>query len=412
MLNQRMKVKDIVLEHPETARVFQERQIDFCCRGDVTIDEACRARGTAADELWRALAEVVAGREGPPADDARALDTPALIARIVDTHHVTLRQSLPFLRTLAGKVARVHGDHNPKLVALARLVDDLTELLLPHLDDEERALFPALIAGRPDAALGQMLEAMLGDHLAVGALLGEMRALADEYVPPSWACNSYRTLMRELEAIEGDTLRHVHLENHVLLPRFAATTAPGSSAAIGARGAEAEQTIAEYLIDDHAALHELLTRAAADPARFDHEAFARFRSRMLRHMAIEEKILFPDARARRGGDPLPMARRLRIEHAAIAMLTLPTPSPSLVGEIGQLLLLHIGAEEGPGGAFEQHAALASREDQVRLARIAREHPEVRTPPSKDAPDLVRTAAAALAKAEGAVAPDDSGAPRA
>ena len=37
---------------------------------------------------------------------------------------------------------------------------------------------------------------------------------------PEWGCSSYRVLMSELEALEGDVLRHVHLENHVLMPRF------------------------------------------------------------------------------------------------------------------------------------------------------------------------------------------------
>ena len=30
------------------------------------------------------------------------------------------------------------------------------------------------------------------------------------------------TLFAELEVLEGDVLTHVHLENHVLMPRFAA----------------------------------------------------------------------------------------------------------------------------------------------------------------------------------------------
>jgi regulator of cell morphogenesis and NO signaling len=52
-------------------------------------------------------------------------------------------------------------------------------------------------------------------------MLARMRELADGFRTPEWGCNSYRVLMAELEALEGDILRHVHLENHVLMPRFA-----------------------------------------------------------------------------------------------------------------------------------------------------------------------------------------------
>jgi regulator of cell morphogenesis and NO signaling len=48
-----------------------------------------------------------------------------------------------------------------------------------------------------------------------------MRTAAEDYSVPEWACDSYRTLFRELERLEADVHRHVHLENHVLLPRAA-----------------------------------------------------------------------------------------------------------------------------------------------------------------------------------------------
>ena len=59
------------------------------------------------------------------------------------------------------------------------------------------------------------------EHLAVGKVLGRLRTAADDFRLPDWACNSYRALFSELEQLEGDVLRHIHLENHVLRPRLA-----------------------------------------------------------------------------------------------------------------------------------------------------------------------------------------------
>ena len=58
------------------------------------------------------------------------------------------------------------------------------------------------------------------EHEEVGAILAMLRRAAADYVASDWACTSYRTLMKELDVMEADTLEHVHLENHVLLPRY------------------------------------------------------------------------------------------------------------------------------------------------------------------------------------------------
>lgn len=222
MLDPQQTVASLVLDHSECAPVFQRHRIDFCCHGDISIEAAATERGIDTAVLVDELSTAIASRSGAEAADPRALSTPALVAHVVSKHHEYLRQALPFVGALAAKVSRVHGERNPKLRELDALVRELGDALVPHLDTEEQTLFPALTAEAPDRGLvARELRAMHDEHLAVGKLLERVRSATDEFEYPDWACNSYRTLFAELEQLEGDVHRHVHLENHVLMPRFA-----------------------------------------------------------------------------------------------------------------------------------------------------------------------------------------------
>ncbi|HWV39648.1 MAG TPA: iron-sulfur cluster repair di-iron protein [Vulgatibacter sp.] len=221
MIDSSQTVAQLVLDHSALAPVFQRHRIDFCCKGEMTLREACEQRGVDEAALRADLERALAERSGAADVDPRTLGTPALAAHIVSKHHAYLRRVLPFARTLAAKVGRVHGEKDPRLQELAGVVAELEDQLVPHLDDEEEVLFPALSSREPDEALIEReLSAMREEHESVGKLLERMRELTDSFNSPSWACNSYRTLMSELEQIEGDTLTHVHIENHVLMPRF------------------------------------------------------------------------------------------------------------------------------------------------------------------------------------------------
>ncbi|HEX7601852.1 MAG TPA: iron-sulfur cluster repair di-iron protein [Polyangiaceae bacterium] len=214
-------VAQIVLDHSECAAVFQKHRIDYCCRGKASLESAAAEQGLDVTQLLAELELAIAARQGAAEADPRKLSTTALVAHIVAHHHAYLRHALPFVEPLAAKVARVHGDHNGKLVALERIVRELSDTLAPHLDWEEGVLFPALFARDGDrAVIDQAFGSMQEEHLAVGTLLAELRLAAEDFKLPDWACTSYRTLFSELETLEGDVLRHVHLENHVLGPRF------------------------------------------------------------------------------------------------------------------------------------------------------------------------------------------------
>ena len=49
--------------------------------------------------------------------------------------------------------------------------------------------------------------------------------------------------------------------------------------------------VTAFLARDHARLDALLRRAAANPALLDRSAYEEFRARLLRHIAMEEKVL-------------------------------------------------------------------------------------------------------------------------
>jgi regulator of cell morphogenesis and NO signaling len=222
-LNRQQPVATVVLDHSECAQVFQRHRIDFCCQGDQTIEAAARARKLDIDALLAELSRAITERRGERPDDPRELSTPRLIAYIVSKHHEYLRKTLPFVQALAAKVGRVHGDHNPRLRDLDVAVEEISTTLLTHLDEEEHSLFPALLSkDRDQAAIARQLESMQDEHLAVAGLLERIRGASDDFTLPDWACNSYNTLFSELKQLESDVFTHVHLENHVLRPRFAA----------------------------------------------------------------------------------------------------------------------------------------------------------------------------------------------
>jgi len=221
-MTQQTPVAQIVLDHSETAGVFQRHRIDFCCKGQLPLEEACRQRGADPKVVLTELEQAVTERREPVGVNPRDIPTEALIEHIVQRHHRYLRDALPFLVPLAKKVARVHGAYHPNLLDVRDYVEELSDALLPHLDQEEQVLFPALLGDGKgmEERVATELATMHADHLEVSRLLEQLPYSAHDFALPEDACTSFTTLYRELNAMEMDIFRHVHLENHVLMPRF------------------------------------------------------------------------------------------------------------------------------------------------------------------------------------------------
>jgi regulator of cell morphogenesis and NO signaling len=212
----------IVDADPAAARILERHQLDYCCGGQRTLDQACADRGIEAN---RVQAELDASPGGAPAEWAD-LDPAALVDHLESTHHRYLHDELPRVAALTRKVVGVHGDRHPELRAVASTFDELQAELEPHLRKEERVLFPMIrelteapvAPSFPCGLVESPIRVMLLEHDRAGELLAALRELSAGYQPPADACASYRALYRALEELEADTHLHVHKENNVLFP--------------------------------------------------------------------------------------------------------------------------------------------------------------------------------------------------
>jgi regulator of cell morphogenesis and NO signaling len=207
---------EIVRERSARARVLEHHGIDYCCHGQRTLADAAAEAGIDPESLAAELGAVRA----TAADAADLLPPVALVQHILDVHHTYLHEELPLLDALAEKVRSVHAERHPELAAVATLVRAIREDLEPHLAEEEDRVFPAVVHLVEDgsAMAPDLVDRLRDDHEALGAILGELRSVTDDYAVPDDGCASYRSLYERLATLEADTFRHIHLENNVLFP--------------------------------------------------------------------------------------------------------------------------------------------------------------------------------------------------
>jgi hypothetical protein len=155
--------------------------------------------------------------------------------------------------------------------------------------------------------------------------------------------------------------------------------------------------LTEFLVEDHRRLDRLMHAAMVHPGTVDDRAYGQFRAGLLRHIGMEEKILLPAAQRQRGGEPLSLAAKLRLDHGALASLLMPTPNAAILATIKDILVDHNVLEEGAAGLYETCDSLAGSERETIMAAL-RAAPEVTVMRYNDSPAVMNAVHRALERA--------------
>jgi hypothetical protein len=153
----------------------------------------------------------------------------------------------------------------------------------------------------------------------------------------------------------------------------------------------------KFFVEDHRRLEELLDAATARAPQYEMDLYSKFRARLLRHIKMEENVIIPAAQKARGGEPLPLAAKIRLDHGALVALLVSQPSPTIINALRGILTKHNPLEENPGGLYNRCEELAGGDLEEMMKRVE-DVPEVPVLPLKSGPNILEATKRALERA--------------
>lgn len=229
MLTQEKTIGEMVAEDFRAAEVFRKYKIDFCCKGNRTIEEACENKKFNVADIYNDLENISQNRAGDVDFNSWPLD---LLADYVEkTHHKYVEENTAVLIQYLNKLCKVHGDRHPELFQINELFLESANDLAAHMKKEELILFPFIKKMVAAKAKGENIQKphfgsvenpvamMKHEHTVEGDRFVKIAELTNNYQFPEDACGTYQVTYKMLEDFENDLHKHIHLENNIMFPK-------------------------------------------------------------------------------------------------------------------------------------------------------------------------------------------------
>lgn len=231
-INNESFVTDLVLQDYRTSSVFRKYGIDYCCGGRVPLQMACHIRGLDIDLVKRELIDSVRNIQVPASTNFREWKTDFLVDYLIHVHHSYLLKNFPDLIETLESFVNGHKTKYPFLPRLLETIYQLRDDLLPHLEHEEKIIFPYIkqivhayesnesYASLLVKTLRKPIDTMMTqEHEYISKRLHTLRELTSHYTPPPNACISHKVSFAKLQELDADLVQHLFLENEILFAK-------------------------------------------------------------------------------------------------------------------------------------------------------------------------------------------------
>lgn len=223
-------IGELVAQDYRTASIFKKYGIDFCCKGNRTIKEACDDKSINSKLVINDLNDVAHIQE-KNTTDFKSWPLDLLTDYVEKKHHRYVEEKIIEIKPYLDKICKVHGGKHPELLEINKNFKDTSDELTKHMKKEELILFPYIRAlvkakqkginvnGPTFGTVKNPIEIMMQEHVLEGNRFEKIAALSNNYTPPGDGCSTYRVTYALLKEFEDDLHLHIHLENNILFPK-------------------------------------------------------------------------------------------------------------------------------------------------------------------------------------------------
>jgi regulator of cell morphogenesis and NO signaling len=232
IINNESLVTDLVLKDYRVADIFRKYNISYCCGGKIALQAACELHNVDITILKKELTDIMRVIQVSSAVDFNTWNVDFLVDYIIHIHHAYLHINLPETRDTWAMLVQGHQAKYPYAVELKKCFDVLCGEIIPHLEYEEKVIFPyikqiahAWETRAPYAVLlvrtlRKPIEAMIKQEMEnIEAYLYQFRQLTNNYTAPAGACITHKVALSKLKELDTDLVQHIYLENEILFPR-------------------------------------------------------------------------------------------------------------------------------------------------------------------------------------------------
>lgn len=227
---EQLTVGEYVANDFRTAALFSKYGIDFCCKGNRTLEEVCAKKDINPIDLENEI-QAILETKSDHAIDFKSWSPSLLIEYIVEKHHSYVEEKTPVILQFLDKLCKVHGERHPELFEINSLFKLSAGDLAQHMKKEELILFPfiqKMVKAQKEnqsiqephfGTVENPIAMMKDEHTIEGDRFAKIATLTDGFTPPADACTTYKVAFQMLKEFEQDLHKHIHLENNILFPK-------------------------------------------------------------------------------------------------------------------------------------------------------------------------------------------------
>jgi regulator of cell morphogenesis and NO signaling len=221
------RITELVDENYIYAYVLYYFGIQFYEYSEKTLEQVCAQKGLSVSQVVRSL-ESVAAPEAPAQIPVEDLPVDLVIEYLKHTHHIFIKQKLPYIARLIEKL-------NPQHAALVRDLQIVFPLFVEdfiyHIYEEEDTLF-TYIALLHKAKKKQLFPGKLYfemekhsmqkyaiDHDTHDDEMQGIRTITNGYAINKHTSLHLKVIFSELKAFEQELQLHARIENEILFPK-------------------------------------------------------------------------------------------------------------------------------------------------------------------------------------------------